>query len=597
MTIHQFVGAVALWASASAQAAVPAGFDAVPLDIEKTDLTPLIEAAAANPNQFAVDIPRAASPGKSGAWSVENGNAVWRYAVMVPGAVSMSFHAINVKLPDGAAVALSNGTDSFPITAKSLTKQGDLWSRVSKGAVAYVSASMPAEQRKNFSLAIVSVQAGFKGFGGVGNAKTYETYAARAATSSCQVNFSCVKDSSNALPSRAVVGLLIANTGFCTGTLLNDAAGDYKPYVLTARHCGSASNINWDASTITVAWNAVADCGQPLQYVYNSSTVTSVGAITRMISGADSKGNTSSAGHTGDAWLIELDSAPPVGSHPYWAGFDATDSVPTAGVYNINHGSKLQQQYAASTNAPSKFTFGAGNVPTTYDNGYWDVLPTTSATQPGASGSGLIDAATNRVIGSLTGGVNPNNCPGDANPPTDVFYRLAISWVGDGTSSGSIKPWLDPASTGTLSKDGQIGPPAVEVIAPSSATAGQVFPVSWNSSDATSCLASGGTAGDGWPVGMVGASGAAPVTESVEGLVSYTVTCTNSSGHASGSTSVMVSAPSTGGGTGGSPPGSSGSGGSGGGAFSVLTLLPMLLLGLWRRSSSVKNSRSASHAN
>lgn len=468
-----------------------------------------------------------------------------------------------------------NGTDQFPITVKSLNKRGELWSRVTRGAVAYVRASMPADQRRNFSLDIVSLQAGFKGFGGSGNSPTYDAFAEKAASAGCQTNFSCVKNSSNALPSRAVVGLLFNNTTFCTGTLMNNLSGNFKPYVLTARHCGSSASINWDASSVLVAWNAVADCGQPLQNVYNPSTVTSSGATTRMISGTDIKG------HTGDAWLIELDSPPPVGSHPYWAGFDATDTVPSSGVYNINNGSVLQQQYAADSNAPSKFGFGAYYLPNGVDNSYWNVMWTTSATQPGASGSGLVDVATNRVIGSLTGGVNPNNCPGDTNPPNDSFYRLALAWVGDGSSAASINSWLDPSMTGTLTMDGKIGPPAVEVTSVSTATAGQPFTVSWDSTDATSCTASGGATGDGWVTGPIASSGSVPVTESA-GTTVFTVSCTNATGTKSEDASVDVLPASTSGGSGGG--GASSGGSSGGGSMSLLTLLPLLLMGLWRQN-------------
>lgn len=345
---------------------------------------------------------------------------------------------------------------------------------------------------------------------------------------------------------------------------MNDVAGDYKPYVLTARHCGSSASINWDASTVSVAWNAVADCGQPLQNVYSASTVTSSGGTTRMLSGPTSSG-------TGDAWLIELDSAPPVGSHPYWAGFDTTGTAPSAGVYNINEGSILQQQYAADTN------------PLTKQGSYWSVLWTTSATQSGASGSGLIDSATNRVIGTLTGSSNTSNCPGDVAPPSALFYRLDLTWVGDGTASGSLKYWLDPASTGTTVLDGQIGPPSVEVTAPSTATAGQSFTVSWDSTDATSCTASGGSSGDGWTTGAVASSGSVLVA-AVVGTPTYTVSCTNAAGSKSSDASVSVQPASGGGGTGGGSGGGSGGNSSGGGgALNLALLLPLMGLAMIRR--------------
>ncbi len=511
---------------------------------------------------------------------------MWRYALAVPDAVSLSFHAINVLIPDSAVVTLTNGTDVFDITPKGLNAHGELWSRIAQGSRVYITATMPAHQKPDFSLPIVSLQAGFKGFGGTGNAKAYDVYAARAVASGCRINYSCVMTPSNSLPSRSVVGILINNTWFCSGTLMNNQRGDYKPYVLTARHCGVPANNGFDASGFTIAWNAVAECGQPLDNVYSASTITSSGATTRMVSAGDAKGN------TGDAWLVELNSAPPIGSHPYWAGFDASDNAPAGAVYAIHHANQLKQQHSESTTAPSKFLLGGGLVPTTTDGGSWSVIWTSGSADSGASGSGLVDGTSNRVIGTLTGSSNANNCPGDAAPPFTYSYRLAMSWNGNGLNTGSIKHWLDPDATATTVLNGKIGPPAVELTAPATATAAVPFTVSWTSTDATSCTASGGSVGDGWTTGAVATSGFVQVTEP-QATYNYSVTCTNTAGSRSSAANVVVQSASTGG-SGGS---GSGGGKSGGGALNLMGLLPLLVLGLRRRFAATNQLRGTSHVN
>lgn len=82
--------AVFFFGAAAAVAAAPR----VAPFVVRTDLAPLIRAAASSTVQFAVPVPHAASTAASGQWSVADGAATWHYAVQVPGAVSLSFHAL-----------------------------------------------------------------------------------------------------------------------------------------------------------------------------------------------------------------------------------------------------------------------------------------------------------------------------------------------------------------------------------------------------------------------------------------------------------------------------------------------------------------------
>src|SRR5579863_6609043 len=83
-----------------------ATFAGVPVHIVKTDLKPLIRAGMDSPVQFAVLVPHAVSASSGGSWSTAGGRATWRYAVDVPTAVSLSFHATNSSLPASATLVI-----------------------------------------------------------------------------------------------------------------------------------------------------------------------------------------------------------------------------------------------------------------------------------------------------------------------------------------------------------------------------------------------------------------------------------------------------------------------------------------------------------
>ena len=61
---------------------------------------------------------------------------------------------------------------------------------------------------------------------------------------------------------------------------------------------------------------------------------------------------------------------------------------------------------------------------------------------------------------------------------------------------------------------------------------GATITMSWSAVGASSCTASGGTAGDGWS-GTLSASGSQPIKESTTGAITYGISCTYPDGHQS----------------------------------------------------------------
>jgi hypothetical protein len=120
--------------------------------------------------------------------------------------------------------------------------------------------------------------------------------------------------------------------------------------------------------------------------------------------------------------------------------------------------------------------------------------------------------------------------------------------------------------------------PAVTLTAaPTAITVGKPIALTWTSSNAPACAASGGQSGDGW-TGARSANGTASVTPNAAGTIMYVMTC--SSGPKSAQSVAQVVA------TG--PPGSSG----GGGALDEFSLLCILaLIGLHAGRSGTRRHR------
>lgn len=92
-----------------------------------------------------------------------------------------------------------------------------------------------------------------------------------------------------------------------------------------------------------------------------------------------------------------------------------------------------------------------------------------------------------------------------------------------------VTPTPPPAPTPT---------PTVTVTAPATATAGYAFPISWTSTDATSCAADFDSAD-------TGATGTFSKTETAAATKVYSVTCTGAGGNATGTATVVVGAAPT----------------------------------------------------
>ena len=166
---------------------------AVAVHTVRTDLKPLIRAASEAPAQFAVLLPHAVSSADGGTWSSAGGQATWRYAVQVPTAVSLSFHAVQVSLPASATLIVRGATTTTSYRARDLHR-GELWSRIQPGAGLEFTLSVAASERARVTFRLVSLQAGYRSLGaGVQDHPYYRQLrqALLVDNTSCVTNYAC----------------------------------------------------------------------------------------------------------------------------------------------------------------------------------------------------------------------------------------------------------------------------------------------------------------------------------------------------------------------------------------------------------------------
>ena len=371
------------------------------------------------PDVFADALPVQLDARHDGEWTLQGETLHWSHRIVADHATALALELETLRLPPGANLQIGDESWQGPLVASAR------FTRHQPGSVLEVSADVPRAAADGFELRIVAVQAAFR-----------DPFAAPApvvakAGEACAVNAACVAGNSVQPWGGAVVALIVLNTATCTGTLMNNSAGDARPYLLTARHCytgAGGSDPVRAAASLRMAWNAVAACGAPLSSAWGAGATFTAGATHRA--------------EFGDSWLVELGSRPPDSVSPWYAGFDAGDQLPTGPLTGLHHGGALQRQ-VLSTTVPASVARVTSYLLPGVDLLGWAFSPLLGSASAGASGSGLFDAQ-GRVIGTLSTGVA---C--DAGLPQVTYARLAQAWSGNGTAAGSLKPWLDPVNSGS----------------------------------------------------------------------------------------------------------------------------------------------------
>lgn len=317
----------------------------------------------------------------NGTWeTLRDGSSLWRVRVDGPGALHLNFGFGIFDLPEGTTLHLYSTNDPAlyigPYTSADNSSNG-LWTPIVPGNSAVIEIHVAAGvDRGGVVIEVTRV--------GLGTMDLFKIGGPKHNLAACHIDVVCPEATAFSNEVRSVVRLLINNSGLCTGTLINDVPGSFKPFILTANHC-------------TVTSQQVADTVVAL-FNFDAPTCGGTGGpLTDTVSGAFFRATRNDV----DGTLLELKSTPPSSFNVFYSGWDRSNSVPN-GTVGIHHPFGENKAYSEDTNAPITVHSCIG---TNGLDSHWEVQWTLGTTLPGSSGSALFDINSKKLIGHLSGGV------------------------------------------------------------------------------------------------------------------------------------------------------------------------------------------------
>ena len=384
-------------------------------------------AASLSPVRFALARPVKATPTIDGTWEQISSGRVWRLRVTSKGATDLNLGFGMFWLPEGATLHVISETEKYfqgPYTSADNKSHGQLWTPLVPGDAAVVELFVPTKASAEPQLVLSQVGAGYRDMfrGGA-------RFPGPQSEGACNIDVVCPQASGWSNEIRSVALYTINGTFTCSGTLILDAAADFRNYFLTANHCGLSSG---NAPTVVVYWN------------YQSSTCGThgPGSLAQNQSGASFR----AARYDVDFALIELDQMPDPGFAVYYSGWDRSGTAPSAAV-GIHHPAADVKAISFSGTPLDSVSSCIGASGT---NTHWSVTWDSGVTQLGSSGSGIWDATSHRLAGTLSGGSSSCLSPHAA----DCYGKFSVAWSSSGSEVDRLRDWLDPQNTGVISVAG-----------------------------------------------------------------------------------------------------------------------------------------------
>jgi hypothetical protein len=392
-----------------------------------------------NPS-FAVTRTTKIRPSSEGEWTTSgNGkNEIWRLGIQSPGALSLNLGISDFYLPPNASLWLYNRSMTQvegPFDYNDNEVHGQMWTPVIEGDEILVEVWVPSDEKKWLKLNIEKVNHDFQGFFSL-------------LTGNCHLDVACGaregwKLVDNYRDIMRSVGMFTINgRNFCSGALINNGRNDCKPYFLSAFHCDVNTS---NAPSVVVYWNYEHSVCRPMLSQVNGSAGD--GSKSVFNSGAYFR-----AGYApSDFILLELDDPVRDEANPYYAGWDASASLPEDTLVCIHHPNTQEKRMAISYRKTYRGQWGQLSNEVTFGNHLiiprWDV----GTTEDGSSGGPLINK-NRQIVGQLHGGAA--SC---ANNSFDAFGWFYSSWIGGGSPMNRLSEWLDPENTGIKNISGRNG--------------------------------------------------------------------------------------------------------------------------------------------
>lgn len=401
------------------------------------------EARTEGPLRYGIPIEFSAGIETHGAWSTApDGAAAWRLEVTAPGALSLGLEFASFDLPSGAQLFAYDPAEQRVLgafTERNERSSGEFTLSPIQGDRVILELRLPVGSAGTPRLVLDRVIYDYRGvFGLLAETATPETDEADLnEEGACLIDANCPEGDPFATLKRATVRTT-SNGFLCSGVLLNNTAEDGTPYLYTANHCDTGSDVVLNFNY------QLPECGlgiPPLDQTVTGGTL--------LVTDGNSDGR-----------LLLVDSPIPLAFAPYYAGWSRRQAGVNFGVA-MHHAFGGPKKVAIDSNGGPKATvqfpaFGLVKI--------WEMNFDVGGTQPGSSGGPLQDQ-NDLIRGVLTGG---DGCT------LKFFGRFYNFW-----DQGLIGAFLDPLGTEPLEFGGfdplggtpepvvnTVFPPAIPVVLP-----------------------------------------------------------------------------------------------------------------------------------
>ncbi len=368
--------------------------------------------------RFGYAMPVSFIPASTGTWTeLENGDRIWQLELHCPEANSINLMYDKFYLPLGSRFHIySRDREQLlgAFTHANNKSSGKFATGIIAGSNCTIEYYEPKEVANQARIEISSVVHGYRdyhsGFEGV--SRGYND------SGNCNNNVNCPEAQGWERQISSVAMIIYEGFRLCSGAMLNNTNNDCKPYFLSANHCYSATQLP--------QWMFV--------FNYESPTCASQNAsISQSIVGCQLKAKNSDS----DFLLVELSAEPPPDYNVFLSGWSRSTEAATE-VVCIHHPSGDIKKISYDQQSVVE------DIPFWKVNNWGD-----GTTESGSSGAPLYDQ-NQRIVGHLQGGTA--SCVLSGNP--DFFGQFHRSWNGNGTTSGSLFPWLGANDPNSLSIDG-----------------------------------------------------------------------------------------------------------------------------------------------
>ncbi len=375
----------------------------------------------------------------TGTWdTLKNGNMIWRYHVICPGAFSVNFVFEDFHISENAHISFYNEDKTSllgPYTNRINKVNGKFSSHLIEGFSVFIELFVPFDEVDYNRFTLSKIVYGYKNITQTvedNESKNNPTFQGIGDASSCNINVTCPEGDDWCREIYSVARIIFDYFGnhhaFCTGSLINNTENDYTPYFLTAFHC-----LDDDDNEIISQSEKDKLNNWSVQFGFYRQYCSAYGTMpTYEYHGADFRSGWSNT----DFLLIELETQPQSGENNfrdvYFNGWDKSGQMPD-NTTCLHHPAldwmKISQDY---------------DSPDTYIAYHWVVDWDIGTTEGGSSGAPLY-TDNKHVIGQVHGGIYPSGIYDPCHPDKLTTYgRFDLSWDGDGTSETRLKDWLDP---------------------------------------------------------------------------------------------------------------------------------------------------------